>query len=154
MQGIRDILHDNFKAGDRVSVGALPARIGVRETENAVCRHRLSEREVLEGSRFDDAIAKGSYRVDIHHPDREGLTFRYLDGRGGCGRVPSGLGGRRRGSRTWTQDGFEECWLTAAPSLFEPSLGLHDRSSAVAGAIILPLAACHGPVRRVEWKSL
>jgi len=36
--------------------------------------------EVLEGTRFQDAIANGSYRVDVHHGDKEGLTFRYLDG--------------------------------------------------------------------------
>jgi hypothetical protein len=81
VRAIRDILHDNSKAGDRVSVGALPARIGVRETRHAVCLHRLREMEVLEGTRFEDAIANGSYRVDVHHPDKEGLTFRYLDGR-------------------------------------------------------------------------
>jgi hypothetical protein len=81
VRAIRDILHDNFKAGDAVSVGALPARIGVRETRHAVALYRLEEREVLEGVRFDDAIANGSYRVDVHHADTEGLTFRYLDGR-------------------------------------------------------------------------
>ncbi len=81
VRAIRDILHDNFRGGERVSVGALPARIGVRETRHAVCLYRLSEREVLEGLSFEDAIANGSYRVDVHHPDKEGLTFRYLDGR-------------------------------------------------------------------------
>ncbi|MFZ4778669.1 MAG: FAD-dependent oxidoreductase, partial [Terrimicrobiaceae bacterium] len=28
-----------------------------------------------------DGIANGSYRVDIHHDDKPGITFRYLDGR-------------------------------------------------------------------------
>jgi hypothetical protein len=81
VRAIRDILHDNFKGGDAVAVGALPTRIGVRETRHVVGRHRLTEREVLEGVRFEDAIANGSYRVDVHHADTEGLTFRYLDGR-------------------------------------------------------------------------
>lgn len=81
VRAIRDLLRDNFKGGEQVSVGALPARIGVRETRHAVCRYRLTETDVLEGRRFHDAIANGSYRVDVHHPDREGLTFRYLDGR-------------------------------------------------------------------------
>jgi len=81
VRAIRDILHDNFAGGQNVSVGALPARIGVRETRHGVCRYRLTETDVLEGRRFDDAIANGSYRVDVHHPDKEGLTFRYLDGR-------------------------------------------------------------------------
>ncbi|MHC4520779.1 MAG: FAD-dependent oxidoreductase [Planctomycetota bacterium] len=81
VRAIRDILHDHFKAGDAVSVGALPTRIGVRETRHAVGQYRLKETEVLEGVRFADAIANGSYRVDVHHADTEGLTFRYLDGR-------------------------------------------------------------------------
>lgn len=78
---IRDILHDNFTGGQAISVGALPARLGVRETRHAICLHTLAESEVLNGVRFDDAIANGSYRVDVHHPDKEGLTLRYLDGR-------------------------------------------------------------------------
>jgi len=64
-----------------VAMAALPARIGVRETRHAVCRHRLNEQELLAGKRFDDAIANGCYRVDVHHQDGDGLTFRYLDGR-------------------------------------------------------------------------
>jgi len=28
-----------------------------------------------------DAIANGTYRVDVHHSDKPGITFRYLDGR-------------------------------------------------------------------------
>ena len=35
---------------------------------------------MLYGKPFDDAIGYGSYRIDIHHSDGTGLTFRYLDG--------------------------------------------------------------------------
>ncbi|NLX60828.1 MAG: FAD-dependent oxidoreductase [Phycisphaerae bacterium] len=66
--------------GEGVALAGLPAMIGIRETRHATCLHRLTEREVLEGVRFDDAIANGSYRVDVHHSDKPGLTFRYLDG--------------------------------------------------------------------------
>jgi hypothetical protein len=38
------------------------------------------DEEVLTGRRFDDAIANGTYCVDVHHSDKPGLTFRYLDG--------------------------------------------------------------------------
>jgi len=63
-----------------VSLAALPAYIGVRETRHAECLHRLTETEVLEGERFADAIANGSYRVDVHLDDRDGVAFRFLDG--------------------------------------------------------------------------
>ena len=98
VRAIRDILHDGFKAGEHVAVGSLPARIGVRETRHAACLHQLKEMEVLEGVRFDDAIANGSYRVDVHHPDKEGLTFRYLDGRE-VYVVP----GKKRQERRWRE---------------------------------------------------
>lgn len=66
--------------GAQVALAALPARIGIRETCHAECLHTLSELEVLEGTPADDAIAFGSYRVDIH-PQGGGIVFRYLDGR-------------------------------------------------------------------------
>lgn len=59
----------------------LPSRIGIRETRHVRCHHRLTGQEILHGHRFPDAIANGSYRVDIHHRDKPGLTLRYLDGR-------------------------------------------------------------------------
>jgi hypothetical protein len=79
-RAIRDIVHDHFEGGDGVQMAALPAYIGIRETRHAVCEHRLTEMEVLEGVRFPDAIANGSYRVDVHHSEKAGLTFRYLNG--------------------------------------------------------------------------
>ena len=81
VRAIMDLLRAGFKGGERLSLAALPSHIGVRETRHAHCLHRLTESDVLEGRRFDDAVAQGSYRVDIHYSDRPGLAFRYLDGR-------------------------------------------------------------------------
>ena len=78
VRGMLDILR---RRGGDVSLVELASAIGIRETRHARCLHRLTEQEVLEGVRFDDAIANGSYRVDVHHSGRPGLTFRYLDGR-------------------------------------------------------------------------
>lgn len=64
-----------------IGLVVLPASIGIRETRHFKSQYRLTENEVLSGRKFEDAIANGSYRVDIHHSDRSGITFRYLDGR-------------------------------------------------------------------------
>ena len=65
----------------RLTLQSLPARIGIRETRHVRCLHHLKGAEILHGRAFPDAIANGSYRVDIHHVDKPGITFRYLDGR-------------------------------------------------------------------------
>lgn len=57
------------------------ADIGIRETRHANGMHQLTQEEVLRGVRFDDAIANGTYPVDVHHSDKPGLTFRHLAGR-------------------------------------------------------------------------
>ena len=79
-RAIRDIVRHNFAGGDGVSLAAMSSYIGIRESRHATCLHRLTEQEVLEGVRFPDAVANGSYRVDVHHSNRAGITFRYLDG--------------------------------------------------------------------------
>ncbi len=65
---------------NRLALVSLPSYIGTRETRHIDCLYRLAGEEVLLGRSFDDAIAYGSYRVDIHHQDKPGLTFKYLDG--------------------------------------------------------------------------
>jgi hypothetical protein len=65
----------------RLALQCLPQRIGIRETRHIRCRHRLTGDEVLDGVRFEDAIANGSYRVDFHHNDKSGVTFKYLSGK-------------------------------------------------------------------------
>ncbi len=65
---------------NEIALQALPSQIGIRETRHVKCRYTLKGDDVLYGRRFPDAIANGSYRVDIHHQDKPGITFRYLDG--------------------------------------------------------------------------
>jgi hypothetical protein len=76
---ILDLLRE-AAPGARLSLEALPSRLGLRESRHIRSPYRLSGDEVLSGKTFDDAIAQGSYRVDIHHQDKPGITLRYLDG--------------------------------------------------------------------------
>ena len=69
-----------YKPESRVVLQVLPSQIGIRETRHVKCQYQLKGDDVLYGKRFEDAIANGSYRVDIHHQDKPGLTFKYLDG--------------------------------------------------------------------------
>jgi hypothetical protein len=60
---------------------SMAAQIGVRETHRIVAHHQLTREELLTGKPFEDAIAQGTYPVDIHEGDKPGITFEHLDGR-------------------------------------------------------------------------
>ncbi|HJN11379.1 MAG TPA: FAD-dependent oxidoreductase [Pirellulaceae bacterium] len=47
---------------------ATASQVGVRETRHILGDYVLSGQDVLEGRRFDDAIARCSYPIDIHDP--------------------------------------------------------------------------------------
>ena len=64
----------------RLSLEGLPSRLGLRESRHIRSPYQLTGDDVLSGARFEDCIAQGSYRVDIHHQDKPGITLRYLDG--------------------------------------------------------------------------
>lgn len=77
---IIDILRKDVPGCKNISIAALPGHIGLRESRKIIGRYRVTGDELLNGRSFEDAIGYGSYRVDIHHGDGEGLTFYYLDG--------------------------------------------------------------------------
>lgn len=79
VRAIHDILQKYIPESNLV-LQSLPARIGIRETRHVSCLHQLTGEEVQEGAKFEDAITYGSYRVDIHHTDKPGITLQYLNG--------------------------------------------------------------------------
>lgn len=81
IRAIMDMLRKYGPKGDDISLVQLGSVIGIRETRVVEAAHCLTEEEVLNGIRFPDAIANGSYRVDVHAPEGGGFLFKYLDGR-------------------------------------------------------------------------
>ena len=57
------------------------SHIGTRETVHYETAYRASTEALLRGVRHENPILKGTYRVDIHHANDNGITFKYLDGR-------------------------------------------------------------------------
>ena len=64
--------------GEGLSIVALAAHAGLRDSCHVDSLYRTTTDDILYGRRFDDVIARGSYRVDIH--EGAGITFKYLDG--------------------------------------------------------------------------
>lgn len=79
VRAVMDLIR-KYGPDNRLALVSLPSYIGTRETRHIDCLYRLQGSDVLYGKPFDDAIAYGSYRVDIHHQDKPGLTFKYLNG--------------------------------------------------------------------------
>jgi hypothetical protein len=52
--------------------------IGVRETRRILGDYCLTGQDVLTARKFDDAVARGSYPVDIHDPEGEGTVIKRL----------------------------------------------------------------------------
>lgn len=65
---------------ERAQLLDMAAQIGPRESHRILADHQLQRLEVLEGVRFPDAIAQGTYPIDIHTPDGPGIMFENLDG--------------------------------------------------------------------------
>lgn len=81
IRAIMDIIRKYGPKDSKAVLLALGSYIGVRDTRHIKCAYQLTEQDVLFGRRFEDAIANGTYRVDIHHQEKPGVTFKYLDGK-------------------------------------------------------------------------
>jgi hypothetical protein len=79
VRAIMDMMR-KYSSRDKLRLVGLPSHIGIRETRHIRCLYQVGDRDAMYGRRFEDAIANGSYRLDIHHQDKPGLTFYYLDG--------------------------------------------------------------------------
>ncbi len=80
IRAILDLLRTYGNPDDPPVLAQLAACIGGRESRIIEAAHRLTEDEVLHGKRFEDAIANGSYHVDIHAPDGGGFLLKFLHG--------------------------------------------------------------------------
>lgn len=79
---IRAMLDMVRKYGADLQMGlvSLPSTVSIRETRHIKCMYQMTDEDAMTGRVFEDAIANCSYRLDTHHQDKSGLTFKYLDG--------------------------------------------------------------------------
>ncbi len=54
-------------------------QIGIRESRRIMGRYVLTADDVIQGRKFDDGVACGSYAIDIHNPTGTGTKIIYLD---------------------------------------------------------------------------
>jgi hypothetical protein len=49
-------------------------QVGIRESRRIVGRYTLTRDDVLAGRKFDDAVARSAYPIDLHNPSGSGTT--------------------------------------------------------------------------------
>ena len=53
---------------EHARIAATGTQIGIRESRRIVGRYTLTRDDVLQARRFDDAVARSAYPIDIHNP--------------------------------------------------------------------------------------
>jgi len=78
MRQIAAFLRKYVPGFERAYVAQSGVQIGVRETRRILGDYQLTAEDVLRARKFDDAIARGAYPVDIHDPDGKGTVLRHV----------------------------------------------------------------------------
>ncbi|MFA7185624.1 MAG: FAD-dependent oxidoreductase, partial [Victivallales bacterium] len=73
------LLRDIFPKTE-LSLQGLPAYLGIRETAHINSLYMLPGDEMISGKHYEDAIANGTYPIDIHDDSSDQIFFRRLDG--------------------------------------------------------------------------
>jgi FAD-dependent oxidoreductase family protein len=78
MRQIAEFLKQYVPGFEKSYVMQSGVNVGVRETRRIVGDYQLTVEDVLSARKFDDAIARGSYPVDIHNPTGTGTVLKRL----------------------------------------------------------------------------
>ena len=62
----------------KLALVSIAPMLGIRESRHARCLYSVTRDDVLLGKTFDDVVAKGIYRIDVH--EGKGIRFLNLDG--------------------------------------------------------------------------
>jgi FAD-dependent oxidoreductase family protein len=78
MRQIAEFLKQYVPGFEKSYVMQSGVNVGVRETRRIIGDYQLNADDVLSARKFDDAIARGAYPVDIHNPDGKGTVLKRL----------------------------------------------------------------------------
>jgi FAD dependent oxidoreductase len=62
----------------RAFVSHAAPQVGVRESRGVIGRYQLTRDDVLSGRKFEDAVARASWPIELWQDGREGATYEFL----------------------------------------------------------------------------
>jgi FAD dependent oxidoreductase len=68
-----------FPAFARAFVCHTATQVGVRESRRVIGRYQLTREDVLSARRFEDAVARASWPIELWEDGQLGATYEYLD---------------------------------------------------------------------------
>jgi len=78
MRQIAHFLREYVPGFEESYVAQSGVQVGVRETRRVLGDYQLTADDVLSARKFDDAIARGAYPIDIHNPTGTGTVLKRL----------------------------------------------------------------------------
>ena len=78
MRQIAEFLRRYVPGFEKAYVAQSGVQVGVRETRRVLGDYQLNADDVLSARKFDDAIARGAYPIDIHNPAGSGTILKRL----------------------------------------------------------------------------
>ena len=78
MRQIAAFLRRHVPGFERSYVAQSGVQVGVRETRRVLGDYQLTAGDVLAARKFDDAVARGAYPIDIHNPKGSGTVLKRL----------------------------------------------------------------------------
>jgi FAD dependent oxidoreductase len=78
MRQISQFLRRYVPGFEKAYVMQSGVNVGVRETRRVLGEYQLTADDVLSARKFDDAVARGAYPVDIHNPKGVGTVLKRL----------------------------------------------------------------------------
>jgi len=78
MRQIAEFLRRYVPGFEESYVAQSGVQVGVRETRRILGDYQLTADDVLAARKFDDAIARGAYPIDIHNPTGSGTVLKRL----------------------------------------------------------------------------
>jgi glycine/D-amino acid oxidase-like deaminating enzyme len=78
MRQIVRFLRDRVPGFEEAYVAQSGTTVGVRETRRIIGDYCLTGEDILSARKFEDAVARGSYPIDIHDPEGKGTVLERL----------------------------------------------------------------------------
>ena len=63
---------------ENARIAGTGTQVGIRESRRIVGRYTLTREDVLQARKFDDAVARSAYPIDMHNPAGSGTTTQRL----------------------------------------------------------------------------